>query len=145
MHLFIKDSFRRVVVPIMIIFSLIYIFALPALAQSVKELPRLVTLNELQMEPSEYHGHRIVVTGRVRSIEVQKGRRGGEYVMLVLEDENAGGAPSQFSIRVVSHTLPMIEQGHYALVQGTYYVEGKQAGRAFENFIHAEVILNENL
>ncbi len=105
----------------------------------------LVTLTELQMEPSQYDGHRIVVTGRVRSIEVQKGRRGSDYVMLVLEDETSGGVSSQFSIRVVSLTLPTVRQGHHALVQGTYHVEGRQAGRPFEHFIDAEVILKEKL
>lgn len=144
MHL-LKDGFRRGVVPTLIIISMIYVSGFPVLAQSVKELPRLVTLNELQTEPTEYHGHRIVVSGRVRSIEIQKGRRGGDYVMLILEDDNAGENPPQFSIRVVSLTLPSVEQGHYALVQGTYYVEGKQSGRAFENYIDAEVIINEKL
>lgn len=65
--------------------------------------------------------------------------------MLILEDDNSGEKPTQFSIRVVSLTLPTVEQGHYALVQGTYYVEGKQSGRAFENYIDAEVIINEKL
>jgi hypothetical protein len=111
----------------------------------VKELPMLVTLNDLKMEPNQYDGHRIVVTGRVQSIELQQGRRGSEYVMLVLEEESANPSSTRPTIKVVSLTLPTVKQGHFALVQGTYHVEGKQAGRPFEHFIDAEVILKEKL
>ncbi len=105
----------------------------------------LVTLDELKTEPGQYDGHRIVVSGRVQSIEVQQGRRGSEYVMLVLEEESANPSSARPTIKVVSLTLPQVQQGHYALVQGTYHVEGRQAGRPFEHFIDAEVILKEKL
>lgn len=125
----------------------LFLFSAPLsslLAQPpVKELPMLVTLDDLKTEPRQYDGHRIVVSGRVQSIEVQQGRRGSEYVMIVLEEESAD--PSTPTIKVVSLTLPQVQQGHYALVQGTYYVEGRQAGRPFEHFIDAEVILKEKL
>lgn len=111
----------------------------------VKELPMLVTLDDLKTEPKQYDGHRIVVTGRVQSIEVQQGRRGSEYVMIVLEEEAVNPSSTRPTIKVLSLTLPKLQQGHYALVQGTYHMEGKQAGRPFENFIDAEVILKEKL
>ncbi|MBI3802153.1 MAG: hypothetical protein HY282_00120 [Nitrospirae bacterium] len=150
MHRIVKEDLvrltKQVILPIAFFLFLLYPSADPVLAEGhPKELPLLVTLNDLQSEPSQYDGHRIVVTGRVRSIEVQQGRRGGDYVMLVLEDDNAAGASSQFSIRVVSLTLPAVQRGHQALVQGTYHVEGRQAGRPFENFIDAEVILKEKM
>ncbi|WDT74058.1 MAG: hypothetical protein MPW16_12390 [Candidatus Manganitrophus sp.] len=126
-----------------------FIFFAPSsglLAQPpVKELPMLVTLNDLKTEPNQYDGHRIVVTGRVQSIELQQGRRGSEYVMLVLEEELANPSSTRPTIKVVSLTLPTVKQGHFALVQGTYHVEGRQAGRPFEHFIDAEVILKEKL
>lgn len=139
---------KQVIAPVFFIFLISHLGGGAASAQGhvqghVKELPLLVSLTDLQSEPSQYDGHRIVVTGRVKSIEVQKGRRGSEYVLLVLEDE--GGAPSKFSIRVLSLSLPAVQQGHHALVQGTYHVEGRQAGRPFENFIDAEVILKEKM
>ena len=137
---------KHVTVPIFLFFLLAQLVELPALAQKpAKELPMLVTLTDLQAEPAQYDGHRIVVTGRVRSIEIQRGRRGSEYVMLVLEDETPGANSSQPMIRVVSFSPPTVQQGHHALVQGTYHVEGRQAGRPFENFIDAEVILKEKL
>lgn len=128
--------------------SFFLFFSSPSLLPAeppAKELPMLVTLNDLKQAPGQYDGHRIVVTGRVQSIEVQQGRRGSEYVMLVLEDESPNPSNSSPIIRVVSLTLPAVRQGHYALVQGTYHMEGKQAGRPFENFIDAEVILKEKL
>lgn len=134
-------------VPIFLL-SLFLLSAPPSslLAQPpVKELPMLVTLNDLKTEPNQYDGHRIVVTGRVQSIEVQQGRRGSEYVMLVLEEETVNPSSTRPTIKVVSLTLPTVKQGHFALVQGTYHVEGRQAGRPFENFIDAEVILKEKL
>lgn len=105
----------------------------------------LVTLNDLKTEPNQYDGHRIVVSGRVQSIEVQQGRRGSEYVMLVLEEESVNPSSTRPTIKVVSLTLPQVQRGHHALVQGTYHVEGKQAGHPFEHFIDAEVILDEKL
>ena len=137
---------KHVIVALLFLFLMGRLAGGPVQAEGpAKELPMLVTLTDLQSEPSQYDGHRIVVTGRVRSIEVQQGRRGSEYVMLVLEDETPGGTSLPSSIRVVSFTLPAVRQGHYALVQGTYHVEGKQAGRPFENFIDAEIILKEKL
>lgn len=112
---------------------------------TAKELPMLVTLNDLKAEPGQYDGHRIVVTGRVQSIEVQQGRRGSEFVMLVLEEESPNPSSTGSTIKVVSLTLPTIQRGHHALVQGTYHVQGKQGGRPFEHFIDAEVILKDRL
>ena len=40
-----------------------------------KELPMQVTVSDLASQPKQYDGHRVVVTGRVRSMEVQLGRR----------------------------------------------------------------------
>ena len=110
-----------------------------------KELPLLVTIRELLTDSSKYDGHRVVTTGRVRSMEGQIGRRGSEYVLLVLEDAEAGAIEPIPSIQVISLTLPPVREGHHALVQGAFHKEGKQAGRSFEYFIDAEVILREKL
>jgi hypothetical protein len=107
-----------------------------------KELPMLVSVGDLTADPDQYDGHRVVVTGSVRSLEIQRGRRGSEYIMLILE-ENTASASSGPSVSVVTLTLPPVRQGHHALVQGVYHREGKQAGRTFEHFIDAEVILKE--
>jgi len=105
----------------------------------------LVTVNDLKKEPGQYDGHRIVVTGRVQSIEIQRGRRGSEYVMMVLEGESTSANGPGQTIQVISLSPPTVREGYSALVQGTYHVEGKQAGRPFENFIDAEVILKDKL
>jgi hypothetical protein len=107
-----------------------------------KELPMLVSVTELTADPDQYDGHRIVVTGYVRSMEIQRGRRGSEYIMLVLE-EKASNTSSAPSVSVVSLTLPPVREGGHALVQGVYHREGRQAGRTFEHFIDAEMVLRE--
>jgi hypothetical protein len=107
-----------------------------------KELPMLVTVGDLIGDPGQYDGHRVVVNGHVRSIEMQRGRRGSEYIFLVLEEVNAPD-PKGPAVSVISLTLPPVRQGNKALVQGVYHREGNQAGKPFENFIDAEVILRE--
>ena len=107
-----------------------------------KELPMLVTVGDLTDDPGQYDGHRVVVNGHVRSIEIQRGRRGSEYIFLVLEEVDAPN-PKGPTVSVISLTPPPVRQGNKALVQGVYHGEGYQAGKPFENFIDAEVILRE--
>ncbi len=94
---------------------------------SPKELPMLVTVGELATQPDQYHNHRIVVSGRVRSIEIARGRRGSEYVMLILEEVVSDAAESPSTVAVISLTLPKVGQGHHALVQGVYQTGGLAA------------------
>jgi hypothetical protein len=106
-----------------------------------KELPMLVTVSDLGRDPGQYDGHRIVVTGRVRSIEMQMGRRGSEYLLLILEEDSPASSGTVQPVQVFSPTIPKVQEGDPALVQGVYHKEGKQAGRVFEHFVDAEVIL----
>lgn len=106
-----------------------------------KELPMLVTVSDLAAEPGQYDGHRVVVTGRVRSIEMQTGRRGSEYLLLILEEDSASASGTVQPVQVYSPTIPKVQEGDLALVQGVYHKEGKQAGRLFDHFVDAEVIL----
>lgn len=110
---------------------------------AAKELPLLVTVSDLANEPGEYDGHRVVVTGRVHSMEIQTGRRGSEFIMLVLEEDSPPPSSSGAvqPVQVFSPTIPKVRQGDLALVQGVYHIEGRQAGRSFEHFVDAEVIL----
>jgi hypothetical protein len=108
-----------------------------------KELPMLVTVSDLAAEPGQYDGHRVVVTGRVRSIEMQMGRRGSEYLMLILEEDSPASSGTVQPVQVYSPTIPKVREGDHALVQGVYHKEGKQAGRLFDHFVDAEVILRE--
>lgn len=81
------------------------------------------------------------MTGRVRSMELQMGRRGSEYFVLVLEEESAAPSGTTPPVQVLSAAVPKVRRGDHALVQGIYHREGKQAGRPFEHFVNAEVIL----
>lgn len=106
-----------------------------------KELPMLVTVSDLAEQPGEYDGHRVVVTGRVQSMEIQRGRRGSEYLILVLEDDSAASSVNVKPVKIFSQTLPRLQEGDPALVQGVYHKEGRQGGRPWEHFVDAEVIL----
>jgi hypothetical protein len=108
-----------------------------------KELPVLATIKELLAEPNRYDGRRVVVAGRIRSIEFQTGRRGSEFILLVLEEHRADPNDPNLSIDVTSITLPKVRRGNSVLVQGVYHVEGKQGGRSFERFIDADTIVKE--
>ena len=103
----------------------------------------LVTVSDLAAEPGQYDGHRVVVTGRVRSIEMQMGRRGSEYLVLILEEDSVSSSGMVQPVQVYSPTLPKVQEGDHALVQGVYHKQGKQAGRFFDHFVDAEVILRQ--
>lgn len=128
-----------------ILFGVLFLFLSgPATSQSApKELPMLVTLNDLSSEPGQYDGHRVVVTGRVRSIEVQTGRRGSQYALLVLEEAAPKGSDLRSTVFVISLVTPPVKQGNQALIQGVYHLEGKQAGKLFNHFIDAELIMKD--
>jgi hypothetical protein len=106
-----------------------------------KELPMQVTVSDLASQPKQYDGHRVFVTGRVRSMEMQVGRRGSEYLMIVLEEDSPTSSGEVKPVQVYFPTVPKVREGDRALVQGVYHIEGKQAGRFFEHFVDAEVIL----
>ena len=108
-----------------------------------KELPVLATIKQLLTEPDQYDGRRVVVAGRVRSIEFQTGRRGSEFIRMVLEENSPDANDPKISIEVTSVTIPKVSRGNSVLVQGIYHVEGKQGGRPFERFIDADTIVRE--
>jgi hypothetical protein len=110
-----------------------------------KDPPLTVTIKALSDASEQYDGRRVIVTGRVRSMEIQEGRRGSSYVMMVLEAVDAQPGRSVPTVNVIILNIPKVGMGNDALVQGTYHREGKQAGKTFEHFIDAEVVLKEKL
>jgi len=125
------------------VLGLVLLAVVASEARVVKELPLLVTVTDLANKPAQYDGHRVVVTGRVQSMEIQSGRRGSQFMMIILE-EDAPSGPSSSNVKpvqVYSPTVPKVHEGDRALVQGVFHVEGMQAGRSFEHFVDAEVIL----
>jgi hypothetical protein len=132
--------FRKILVAVVLFF----IASGPSVSEGApKELPMLVTLKDLSTEPGQYDGHRVVVTGRVRSIEVQNGRRGSQLALLIVEDETAKGSELKSTVFVITLVTPPVKQGQQALIQGVYHLEGRQGGRLFNHFIDAEMIVRE--
>ena len=110
-----------------------------------KDPPITVTIEGLSTASEQYDGQRVIVTGRVRSMEVQTGRRGSSYVMMVLEEVGTQPGKTISTVNVIILNIPKVQTGGDALVQGIYHREGKQAGKTFEHFIDAEVVLKEKL
>ena len=111
----------------------------------LKEPPLSVTISALLSGPDQYDGQRVIVSGRVRSIELQEGRRGSSYVRIVLDEVGNKSDEPVPSVTVIILNIPPVREGLDVLVQGVYHREGRQAGRIFENFIDAEVIVKEKL
>lgn len=106
-----------------------------------KELSPLVAIGDLAAGPARFDGHRVVVRGRVRSIETGTGRRGSEFVMLAVEEQAPDASGRLSSVRVFTFAPLPVRTGKAVLVQGTYHREGRQAGLSFEHFIEAEAVL----
>ncbi|MBI3607462.1 MAG: hypothetical protein HY207_05820 [Nitrospirae bacterium] len=109
-----------------------------------RELPLSAAIHDLLNTPKQYDGRRVLVSGFVRSIEFERGRLGSEYAILVLEETVSSVPPSVYAVRVISLTFPTVRKCQHALVQGTYHLEGNQAGRPYEHFIDAEAVLQDD-
>ncbi|HEY5593992.1 MAG TPA: hypothetical protein VIL61_02395 [Nitrospiria bacterium] len=107
-----------------------------------KDLPIPATVQELSAQPDQYDGHRVFVTGRVKVIKIEVGRRGSEFVAMSLEESSKDGAKGP-SVKVFSLTSPPLFEGSRISVQGTYHREGRFGGVPYEEFIEADAILRE--
>ena len=117
---------------------------LAAAKQQPRDAPANVAIHDLLEDPDRYDGRRVVVTGFVSSIAFEQGRRGSEYAVLMLEETVTSVPPTAYAVKVISLTMPKVRQCQYALVQGVYHREGKQAGRPYEFFIDAEAVLEND-
>lgn len=109
----------------------------------LKDPPLSVTVGALVTAQDEYDGRRVIVTGRIRSMELQKGRRGSQYVKIVLEEVGTDSRQPVPTVDIIILSVPSVRPGGLALVQGVYHREGRQGGWPLEHFIEAEVILKE--
>ena len=109
-----------------------------------KELPLPASIHDLVDDPDHYDGHRVFVTGLVHSIQLERGRRGSEYFVLILEEQAASPDGATLSVVAISETVPKVKEGHRAMVQGVYHREGKSGGRPYQFFIEADAILRED-
>jgi hypothetical protein len=137
---------RHGMMQVIFVIPLLLSFQSDLIAKSpLKDPPITVTIQALMTAPEQYDGQRVIVTGRVRSMEVQTGRRGSSYVIIILEE--AGNSPDKTgpAVSVIILDIPKVSIGGDALVQGVYHREGRQAGKTFEHFIDAEAVLKEKL
>jgi len=105
--------------------------------------PMRVSVSDLAREPQQYDKQRVLVSGVVRAMVFQRGRRGSEYVLMTLEELRGALQEPPPSVNVVTADLPRVKVGEQILVRGVYYVAGMEAGRSYDHFIDAEEIRRE--
>jgi hypothetical protein len=106
--------------------------------------PLRASIGDLEREPQRYDKRLVIVSGVVRSIEFQRGRRGSEYLLLMLEEIHAGPQQQRPAVSIVTQDLTRVKVGEHILVRGVYHIEGNQGGRPYERFIDAEEIKRES-
>jgi hypothetical protein len=106
--------------------------------------PLHVSVGDLMKDQQQYDKRMVIVSGLVRSVEFQRGRRGSEYLLLMLEEIHGTSPEPHPSVKVVTHELTRVKVGEQILVRGVYHVEGHQGGHAYERFIDAEEIRKES-
>jgi len=114
------------------------------LANDTPPAPLRVTVGDLVKAPQRYDKRMVQVSGVVRSIEFQQGRRGSEYLLLTLEEIHGVSPAPRPSVKVVTQYVLRVQIGEQLLVRGVFYIEGKEAGRPYERFIDAEEIKTES-
>jgi hypothetical protein len=106
--------------------------------------PLRASIGDLGREPQRYDKQMVIISGVVRSIEFQRGRRGSEYLLLTLEEIHAEPQPQRPTVRAVTHDLTRVKVGQQILVRGIYHITGNQGGRTYEGFIDVEEIKLES-
>jgi hypothetical protein len=107
-----------------------------------KEFPIPTTVTDLASQPKQYDGSRVFVSGTVREANLEKGRRGSEFLSIVLEETEPKGA-DRASVQVFSLTLLSVDSGSRVSVQGTYHHDSYYGGWRYDNFIAAETIIQD--
>jgi hypothetical protein len=116
----------------------------PVLLEAGEAPPLRVSIGDLAKEPQRYNKQMVLVSGMVRSVEFQRGRRGSEYLLLILEEIHGVSPGPHHSVNVVTQSVLRLNIGEQLLVRGIYYLEGNEGGRSYERFIAAEEIKHES-
>ncbi len=105
-----------------------------------RELPVLLSIEALLSDESHYDGHRVVVSGRIKSLLFQQGRMGSPYLKIVLSNLSDEKIVSR-TLKVITLDFPKARAGDQVLVQGNYYISSQKVGQRFEHFIDADLII----
>ncbi len=125
---------------LLFVFVLVFFFKLPS-PLFAKELPTPVSIKALAEDETRFDGHRIIVSGRVQSIFMQRGRLGSPYLKIILEENRPNNKTEILLVEVISTDFPKIKSGDDILVQGNYRISGERVGRIFPHYIDAEIIV----
>ncbi|MBI1821733.1 MAG: hypothetical protein HY036_11065 [Nitrospirae bacterium] len=113
------------------------ILCLPVLADTVTSP---LSIEVIRSSPELYDGKNIKVSGQVRSLNPSRGKRGSEFMVLVLENSNFQPGDSSQTLTVFSYFTPPLKKGGRVIVTGVYHKTGYWAGSTHDHFIEASKI-----
>ncbi|MBI1823341.1 MAG: hypothetical protein HY200_01785 [Nitrospirae bacterium] len=123
-------------------------FLLLALGAELVLSPKLVAsdtvnpvpVNKIRLSPDDYDGKRVKVSGQVRSITSDRGRRGSEFLTIVIEGTKTNLEETSETLKVFIYFAPPIKKGSSVIVFGTYHKSGHWGGTEQQHFIEASKI-----
>ena len=99
-----------------------------------------VSVKKIRLAPDDYDGKRIKVSGKVRTITSERGKRGSEYLMIVIEGAQSAPEETAETLKVFIYFSPKIKKGSSIIISGTYHKWGHWGGSEQEHFIEANKI-----
>ncbi|HXN06425.1 MAG TPA: hypothetical protein VN944_05105 [Nitrospiria bacterium] len=97
-------------------------------------------VGKIRSSPEAYDGKTIRVSGRVRSILPGRGKRGSEFLIILIEAPQAKPDEDSEAITVFAYFVPRFKVGSMIIVSGVYHKWGHWAGSEHEHFIEASKI-----
>ncbi|MFI5305469.1 MAG: hypothetical protein ACHQYP_11840 [Nitrospiria bacterium] len=120
-----------------LLFGAAFVYWSPLLAS---ESVNPITVKLLLLSPDEYDGKTVRVSGRVQTISAERGKRGSEYLKIVIEDSQQNQEQTTETLNVFIYSSPRIKKGSSIIVSGIYHKSGHWGGSEQEHFIEASLI-----
>jgi hypothetical protein len=97
-------------------------------------------IQKIRHSPDDFDGKSIKVSGQVRSISSERGKRGSEYLVIVIEGAQSAPEETAETLKVFIYFSPKIKTGSAIIVSGIYHKWGHWGGSEQEHFIEASKI-----
>ncbi|MBI3605307.1 MAG: hypothetical protein HY202_04690 [Nitrospirae bacterium] len=107
-------------------------------AESIaKESLNPVSVKTIRLTPDAYDGKTLKVSGQVRSVTPGRGKRGSEFLIVVIEGPPSKTDETSPELTVFSYFAPPLKVGTPVIVLGVYHKSGRWAGSDHDHFIEA--------
>jgi hypothetical protein len=105
-----------------------------------KESLNPVSVKNIRLTPDAYDGKTLKVSGQVRSVTPGRGKRGSEFLIVVIEGPPSKTDETSPELTVFSYFAPPLKVGTPVIVLGVYHKSGRWAGSDHDHFIEASKI-----